>query len=110
MTRKIRVFGLVTSLGLLAIVLFLGAPGWAQKKRPSPPPPPADPAIAFSALYKNHSDLMVMNADGSNQRAVVSKMMVYNDWPDWSPDGKQLVFTRYDCNIPGGSWHLHYQC
>jgi len=100
MKRKIRVFGLITLLGLLAIMLLLGASGWAQKKPPKPPPLPADPAIAYSVSGGNSLDLMVMNADGSNQRVVVSEKWVAHLVPDWSPDGKQLVFTRY-CNRGG---------
>ena len=76
-------------LGLLSIGLAL--PVWAQKGKPPPPP---DPAIAFQA-EKNFSwyDLMVMNADGSNQRLVLegAKRIGHQD-PSWSPDGRQLVF------------------
>lgn len=93
MKRKIGVFGLITLLGLLAIFLFLGTSSWAQKKPPSPPPPPADPAIAYAS--GNASALKVMNADGSNKRVVYSEKGVSNLNPDWSPNGKQLVFTRY---------------
>lgn len=95
MKRKIRVFSLFTFLGLVAIMLLLGALAWAQKKPPKPPQPPADPAIAYSVSGPVRYDLMVMNADGSNQRVVVSEKMVDNVNPDWSPDGKQLVFTRF---------------
>jgi Tol biopolymer transport system component len=37
---------------------------------------------------------MVMNADGSNQRVVVSESLVDHVMPDWSPDGTQLMFNR----------------
>jgi dipeptidyl aminopeptidase/acylaminoacyl peptidase len=97
MKRKVGVFSLFTFLGLLAITLLLGALAWAQKKPPKPPPPPADPAIAYCVSGPQQLDLMVMNADGSNQRAIVSERWVDNLNPDWSPDGTQLVFTR--CNL-----------
>jgi Tol biopolymer transport system component len=95
MRGKIRFLGLVMILVLFVAVFLVSALSWAQKKPPTPPPPPADPAIAYSAWYgsPDHKDLMVVNADGSNKRALVSKKGVHNNWPDWSPDGKQLVFT-----------------
>ena len=106
MSGKIRFLGFVTLLGLLGALLLFGAAGWAQKaqkaKPPQPPPPPADPAIAYvvniskGALKNAKGQLLVMNADGSNQRVVVSETGVAYDYPDWSPDGTQLVFTRED--------------
>src|SRR4030042_3060164 len=107
MSGKIRFLGLVTLLGLLGALLLFGAAGWAQKvqkaKPPQPPAPPADPAIAYvvniskgAAIKKTKGQLMVMNADGSNQRVVVSETGVGYDYPDWSPEGTQLVFTRED--------------
>lgn len=69
----------------------------AQKGKPQPPPPPppqciGNPAFAYSRSGQNQFDLMVMDADGSHQCAVVSKKNTYNVNPDWSPDGTQLVF------------------
>jgi len=107
MRKKAGILGLIAVVGLLAVVLAMSVPGWAQKakKPPQPPAPPADPAIAYVAnVYKGASmaktvgRLMVMNADGSNQRVVVSETGFEYGAPDWSPDGTQLVFTRY--NIP----------
>ena len=104
MTGKIRFLGLVTLLGLLGVVLLLGVTGWAQKaKPPQPPAPPADPAIAYvvniskgTAIKKTKGQLMVMNADGSNQKVVLTETGVEYLDPTWSPDGTQLVFTRED--------------
>lgn len=53
---------------------------------------PADPAIA----YVNNNNLMVMNADGSNQTVIVSAGAAT---PSWSPDAHSIVFTR-----AGGLW------
>ena len=106
MKGKIRFFGLVLVLALVAVVLVISAPSWAQKGKPTkppiPPPTPADPAIAYTVLSgsPDHKDLMVMNADGSNKLALVAQQGVHNTRPDWSPDGKQLVFTD---NALGGT-------
>jgi len=114
MSGRIRFLGLVTILVLLGAVLLIGASGWAQKasvakppKPPVPPPPPADPAIAYvvnnysgAAMKRTKGQLMVMNADGSNQQVVLTETGVEYGFPDWSPDGTQLVFTRN--NIVGG--------
>lgn len=102
MKGKIKFFGLVMILGLFVAVFLVSALSWAQKKPPTPPPPPADPAIVYTAWYgsPDHKDLMLVNADGSNKRALVSKKGVHNNWPDWSPDGKQLVFTTDESGPP----------
>jgi hypothetical protein len=62
-----------------------------SKPPPPPPPPPADPAIAFVAKSgtagKYNYDLMVMNADGTNQTAIWRAASGYHlDFPVWSPD------------------------
>jgi Tol biopolymer transport system component len=97
MKGKIKFFGLVMILGLFVAVFLVSALSWAQKKPPTPPPPPADPAIAYTAWYTgstagDHREVIVVNADGSNKRVVASKKGVAYNWPDWSPDGKRLVF------------------
>src|SRR5947207_8049137 len=48
--------------------------------------PVADPAIA----YQNNGNLMVMNADGSNQKVIVTGG-IYGH-PSWSPDAHSIVF------------------
>lgn len=48
--------------------------------------PPADPAIA----YQNNGNLMVMNADGSNQTVIVTGGI--SGHPSWSPDAHSIVF------------------
>jgi Tol biopolymer transport system component len=97
MRMKFRGVGLFVGVAMLAI--FLSGPLAHAQKKPSPPVP-ADPAIAYSLSGPNRLDIMVMDANGSNKRVVVSEKMVNNLNPDWSPDGKQLVFTRF--GLKGG--------
>jgi len=98
MKGRIRSWGLVTILGLIGAMLLFGVSGWAQKasvaKPPNPPAPPANPAIAYSQGQGSEGRLMVMNADGSNQRVVTKERYVGYWRPDWSPEGKQLVFLK----------------
>jgi Tol biopolymer transport system component len=44
------------------------------------------------------SELMLMNADGSNQHALFSDPSFQDDLPSFSPDGSRLVFQR--CSTP----------
>ena len=63
--------------------------------KPSPPPPPPAPAIA----YLNNGNLMVMNADGSNQTVIATGDNAYSiKYPSWSPDANSIVF----CGTIGG--------
>jgi len=39
-----------------------------------------------------------MDADGSNQRVLLSEDSFFNNFPSFSPDGSQVVFTR--CALP----------
>jgi Tol biopolymer transport system component len=96
MKGKIRFLGLVPILCLLVAVLFGSVLSWAQKKaKPQPPPAPsANPVIAYSQGQGSEGRLMVMNADGSNQRVVTKEKYVDYWYPDWSPEGKQLVFLK----------------
>jgi Tol biopolymer transport system component len=57
--------------------------------KPAAEPPP-DPAI----VYIDNSQLMVMNADGTNKRVVWGAARDVSRAPDWSPDATQLVFVR----------------
>jgi dipeptidyl aminopeptidase/acylaminoacyl peptidase len=107
MKEKARFLGLMTLLALATAVLLIGTAGWAQKvtgkpvKPPQPPVPPPDPAIVYSAGW-DYSVLTVVNADGSNKLALTPKVKgVYNTRPDWSPDGKRIVFVD---NALGPTW------
>lgn len=81
---------ILAALSLVA-VFSIGIPCWAQKGKPQPPP---DPAIVYVAERGwSQTDLMVMNADGTNQKVILAGGRDFgNHDPDWSPDGSRIVF------------------
>lgn len=102
MRGKIKSWGLVGALGAAATVCLICAPSWAQKGKPQPPP--ANPAIVFvSEKGWASSNLVVMDADGSNQRVVVYGIGgagFGNHNPQWSLDGTKIAFGRNAGNDP----------
>jgi len=76
--------------------------------------PAPNPAIAYVSIHsdskRDYNELKVMNADGTNQKVLVSYSAkkgtsspiisgtMVND-PDWSPDGLSLVFRVYGDGI-----------
>jgi len=77
----------------------------ATERTPSPTPPakgvrtrsPASGRVAFSAGTHPHTDIYVVNTDGSALERLTSDPGAEFD-PSWSPDGKRIAF-RYQ---PGG--------
>jgi Tol biopolymer transport system component len=44
--------------------------------------------------FSTPADIWAMNADGSSQSVLISTPQVYESWPEWSPDGKYLLYKR----------------
>ena len=68
--------------------------------------PTSDPAIAYTTSDSRSNYLMVMNADGTNQRALLTapkRSNVNFGGPNWSPDGTQIVFAS---NVQGSGLYV----
>jgi TolB protein len=50
--------------------------------------------IAFVSNRRGNAEIMVMGADGSNQRAATANRSI-NNFPSWSPDGDSIIYTSY---------------
>ena len=50
--------------------------------------------IAFVSNRGGSSEIFVMNADGSNQRAATANRSI-NTFPGWSPSGESILYTSY---------------
>lgn len=66
--------------------------------------------IAFTrATERGAFDIMIMNADGTNQRNITNTPEVQEVIPAWSPDGNQLAFCRslYDTSNNMEIWVMN---
>lgn len=92
-------------IGLLAVVLFaatlpaaLGGCGGQGKSvavsaAGSIAPSAVNGKIVFVSNRTGNRGIWVMNPDGSGQTNL-TKTPEDEVWPDWSPDGKRIVFCR----------------
>ena len=67
----------------------------------SPAWSPDGSRIAFSSGGRTHEEIWVVNADGSDLRQVTHPSRVYDQQPQWSPNGKRLVLQRVDPRTGG---------
>ncbi len=63
---------------------------------------PDGQAIAFVSDRKGQMNLWLMDADGSNPRAVLSNADVRVTEPAWTPDGRFILVRRQDVKPGGG--------
>lgn len=69
--------------------------------------------VAFVKMGDNFSDIWLMNADGSNARAITnfrSANLKANHWafqPAWSPDGKQLAYVSEEATFDLALWIMN---
>jgi TolB protein len=54
----------------------------------------SDTEIAFVSDRSGAKEIYVMEADGSNARRATRNRSI-NNFPDWSPDGRDIVYTSY---------------
>ncbi len=71
---------------------------------------PDSTAIAYMAEVNGRYQIFVVNIDGTNPRDVTNDPVSDNLKPRWSPDGTQLLFTKFSGSAaasqlaPGGRW------
>ena len=83
--------------GLTLVAVLTASEVWGKGGGGGGNPPP-DPAIVYTKETgaSGGSDLMVMNADGSNQRVVLAAAGGPFMTAAWSPDGSRIAFDRTD--------------
>ncbi|MFP8880629.1 MAG: Tol-Pal system beta propeller repeat protein TolB [Myxococcota bacterium] len=64
------------------VELFTGVPGTSSTE------------LSFVSKRSGNSEIYVMDADGSNQRAATANRSI-NNFPSWSPRGDAIVYTSY---------------
>jgi TolB protein len=57
--------------------------------------PPLNGKIAFSSYATGESDIWVMNSHGGNKVNLTPEFGGNDFYPDWSPNGAKIAFTRY---------------
>lgn len=99
---SLGIFFFATIFTILLLLPPTSASPQGGGKPPKADPPPPDPAIVYTAVKSDRTELIVMNADGSNPTVLLSESGVANREPAWSPDGSKIVFySDVDPESPG---------
>lgn len=51
--------------------------------------------LVYQTALSGNETLWMCDSDGQNQRQLISDPKFSPGWPNWSPDSKQISFTRY---------------
>src|SRR5687767_8210841 len=86
---------LIGPIGFTILLLLAGLSHGAGKP-PKPPATPIDPAI----VYTINGTLAIANADGTNQKVILSNGSSINS-PSWSPDGTKIIFASHGTTLSG---------
>jgi len=103
--RQIRRCRVIT-IALLALLLHARAGNAQPAAAPTPAPPPA---INGQLVIQNadisllaDAGIYTMNADGTQPRKLAGvKEAQWQGWPQWSHDGKQIVFEAWPNGVKG---------
>lgn len=64
--------------------------------------PDGEHIVLDAPTATSQGDLFVLDADGSSRRLLLGSPEL-DQAADWSPDGKRILFTRFDLDSPGSS-------
>jgi Tol biopolymer transport system component len=54
--------------------------------------------IAWASGTEDDKNLWIMNSDGSDKRQITENLLLGDAFPEWSPDGSQILFTANEAD------------
>jgi Tol biopolymer transport system component len=85
---------LLTAVALASAAIMLLIPGMGSAAI-SPIPVPSSWEVAFTSPMDGMSDIYAMTSDGKAVNLTHDRNVRSDVQPHWSPDGSQILFTRY---------------